>query len=276
MKTYLNASFKSNFSVVNRYNSLPNRSLFLVPPGFYLLMLLMQIAWHRHAAYHHWCHHLPSFKLQVQYRFSSGSCMNGFIVVWMLSSDSGSPNCPSQCGRVWATFWSLSRVQPSFGHQLSLVQLLTDLVTIQPPLAMPDWDHAAISICLHLSYVVVPWQLLFWRKVWMIESAPCTGSQQNWPLHQASNWQSFTDRISNRNMWEKWVTANSIHHKPKLNTGIAWDNYDQNNDTHSGSGRPHHLLHDTVGIYYQNVEAEVVEMVLRPSTTCWNAWTSKR
>ena len=43
--------------------------------------------------------------------------------------------------------------------------------------------------------------------------------------------------------------------KAGLGTGLAWDNYDENTETLSGSG----TLHDTVSICYQNIQDVVVE-----------------
>ena len=45
------------------------------------------------------------------------------------------------------------------------------------------------------------------------------------------------------------ATPNGLLKSPGLATGLAWDNYDENCETLSGSG----TLHDTVGICYQNI-----------------------
>ena len=45
------------------------------------------------------------------------------------------------------------------------------------------------------------------------------------------------------------VTPEGIMQMPGLSTAVAWDNFDENTETLSGSG----TLHDTVGICYQNV-----------------------
>ena len=45
------------------------------------------------------------------------------------------------------------------------------------------------------------------------------------------------------------ATPDGLLRQPGLITGLAWDNFDQNTDTLSGSG----TIHDTVGICYQNV-----------------------
>ena len=46
------------------------------------------------------------------------------------------------------------------------------------------------------------------------------------------------------------ASPDGIHQQSGLCTGIAWDNYDENSETLSGSG----TLHDTVGICYQNMK----------------------
>ena len=46
----------------------------------------------------------------------------------------------------------------------------------------------------------------------------------------------------------KQTTPDGILKQAGLATGLAWDNYDENNETLTGSG----TLHDTVGICYQN------------------------
>ncbi|MCG7875152.1 MAG: hypothetical protein N0C90_02335 [Candidatus Thiodiazotropha endolucinida] len=45
------------------------------------------------------------------------------------------------------------------------------------------------------------------------------------------------------------ATPDGLVQQPGLGMGIAWDNYDENSETLSGSG----TLHDTVGICYQNI-----------------------
>ncbi|KAH3775243.1 hypothetical protein DPMN_176643 [Dreissena polymorpha] len=48
------------------------------------------------------------------------------------------------------------------------------------------------------------------------------------------------------------ATPDGILKIPGLSTALAWDNYDEMNETLSGSG----TLHDTVGICYQNISTE--------------------
>jgi hypothetical protein len=45
------------------------------------------------------------------------------------------------------------------------------------------------------------------------------------------------------------TTPDGILKQAGLATGLAWDNYDENNETLTGAG----TLHDTVGICYQNI-----------------------
>ena len=49
------------------------------------------------------------------------------------------------------------------------------------------------------------------------------------------------------------VTPDGLLQEPGLATGVAWDNYDENAETLSGSG----TLHDTVGISIQNLPSQV-------------------
>lgn len=53
----------------------------------------------------------------------------------------------------------------------------------------------------------------------------------------------------------KQSTPDGLSMKPGLATGLAWDNFDQNTETVSGSG----TVHDTVGICYQNMISENTE-----------------
>ena len=46
----------------------------------------------------------------------------------------------------------------------------------------------------------------------------------------------------------KQTTPDGILKQAGLATGLAWNNYDENNETLTGSG----TLHNTIGIYYQN------------------------
>ena len=47
-------------------------------------------------------------------------------------------------------------------------------------------------------------------------------------------------------------TPDDLLQQPGLEMGIAWDNYDENVETLSGSG----TIHDTVGLRYQNISAD--------------------
>ena len=55
------------------------------------------------------------------------------------------------------------------------------------------------------------------------------------------------------------VTPDGLQKKKGLCTGLAWDNYDEMNETLSGRG----TLHDTVGICYQNEIEEIEPMEIR-------------
>lgn len=77
--------------------------------------------------------------------------------------------------------------------------------------------------------------------------------------------------ISDRRM----TTPDAILKEPGLFTGLAWDNYDENRETLSGSG----TLHDTVGICYENIQHHVhlsagAEMQHHNETQMWTGWNS--
>ena len=57
--------------------------------------------------------------------------------------------------------------------------------------------------------------------------------------------------VSDRNI----STPDGLVCEPGLSTAVAWDNYDENSETLSGSG----TLHDTVGICYQNISTDRTE-----------------
>ena len=48
-------------------------------------------------------------------------------------------------------------------------------------------------------------------------------------------------------------TPDGMKQVPGLCTALAWDNYDENNETMSGT------LHDTVGICYQNIDSSALK-----------------
>ena len=69
---------------------------------------------------------------------------------------------------------------------------------------------------------------------------------------------SFATDITSRQS----STPDGIVQQPGLMTSLAWDNYDENTDTLSGSG----TVHDTVGLCYQNIPTANQDIMVEETT----------
>ena len=68
-----------------------------------------------------------------------------------------------------------------------------------------------------------------------------------------NNVEEFETELANNIIEKNHATPDGLFQSPGLAIGLAWDNYDENTETLSGSG----TLHDTFGICYQNISVKI-------------------